>query len=76
MQYTEDYLVQETTAEYLGQNPLRTDVKRYDEEIVAEHNREKDPVTIEQTFEALRVDLNYASSAPDRQVRDTEPVIE
>jgi type I restriction enzyme R subunit len=76
MQYTEDNLVQETTAEYLGQNPLRTDFKRYYEEIVAEYNREKDPVTIEQTFEALRVDLNYASSAPDRQVRDTEPVIE
>jgi type I restriction enzyme R subunit len=37
----------------LGQNPLRTDFQRHYEQIVAEYNREKDRVTIEQTFEAL-----------------------
>ncbi len=37
----------------LRQNPLRTDFQRHYEEIVTEYNREKDRVTIEQTFEAL-----------------------
>lgn len=32
---------------------LRTDFQKHYEEIVAEYNREKDRVTIEQTFEAL-----------------------
>lgn len=35
------------------QNPLRTDFQQHYEQIVAEYNREKDRVTIEQTFEAL-----------------------
>ena len=37
----------------LERNPLRTDFQRHYEQIVAEYNREKDRVTIEQTFEAL-----------------------
>jgi len=37
----------------LAQNPLRTNFQRHYEEIVADYNREKDRVTIEQTFEAL-----------------------
>ncbi|HLD14776.1 MAG TPA: type I restriction enzyme endonuclease domain-containing protein, partial [Burkholderiales bacterium] len=37
----------------LAQNPLRTDFQQHYETIVAEYNREKDRVTIEQTFEAL-----------------------
>lgn len=37
----------------LAQNPLRTDFQQHYEKIVAEYNREKDRVTIEQTFEAL-----------------------
>ncbi len=37
----------------LDQNPLRTDFQRHYEEIVERYNREKDRVTIEQTFEAL-----------------------
>lgn len=37
----------------LEQNPLRADYQRRFEEIVAEYNKEKDRVTIEQTFEAL-----------------------
>lgn len=35
------------------QNPLRTDFQQHYEDIVTEHNREKDRVTIEKTFEAL-----------------------
>jgi type I restriction enzyme R subunit len=37
----------------LAQNPLRTDFQQHYEKIVAEYNREKDRVTIEQTFEEL-----------------------
>ena len=37
----------------LQQNPLRTDFQRHYEEIVAQYNREKDRVALEQTFEAL-----------------------
>lgn len=37
----------------LAQNPLRTDFQQHYENIIAEYNREKDRVTIEQTFEAL-----------------------
>ena len=37
----------------LEQNPLRADFQKHYEETVAEYNREKDRVTIEQTFEAL-----------------------
>ncbi len=37
----------------LAQNPLRTDFQQHYEKIVAEYNREKDRVSIEQTFEAL-----------------------
>jgi type I restriction enzyme R subunit len=37
----------------LEQNPLRTDFQRHYEKVVAEYNREKDRLTIEQTFEAL-----------------------
>jgi type I restriction enzyme R subunit len=37
----------------LEQNPLRMDFQLHYEQIVAEYNREKDHVTIEQTFEAL-----------------------
>ncbi len=37
----------------LRQNPLRADYQRRFERVVADYNREKDRVTIEQTFEAL-----------------------
>ncbi len=37
----------------LEQNPMRTDFQRHYEEIVAEYNKEKDRVAIEETFEKL-----------------------
>ena len=45
--------VEDRLQRLLQQNPLRTDFQRHYEEIVAEYNREKDRVTIEQTFDAL-----------------------
>lgn len=59
----------------LQQNPLRTDFQRHYEEIVAQYNREKDRVTIEQTFEALLKlvrDLDEEQSRAAREGLDEE----
>ena len=45
--------VEQRLLRLLQQNPLRTDFQQHYEQIVLEYNREKDRVTIEQTFEAL-----------------------
>lgn len=50
----------------LRQNPLRTDFQQHYEKIVAEYNREKDRVTIEQTFEAL---LRFVQELDDEESR-------
>lgn len=50
----------------LQQNPLRTDFQQHYEEIVATYNREKDRVTIEQTFEAL---LRFVQALDDEATR-------
>jgi type I restriction enzyme R subunit len=52
----------------LQQIPLRTDFQRHHEEIVAGYNREKDRVTIEQTFEAL---LRYVSEMAEEETHAT-----
>ena len=54
----------------LQQNPLRTDFQRHYEEIVAEYNREKDRVTIEQSFEALLKFMNEMSDEKRRAVSE------
>ncbi|HFD80612.1 MAG TPA: DUF3387 domain-containing protein, partial [Gammaproteobacteria bacterium] len=50
----------------LAQNPLRTDFQQHYEKIVAEYNREKDRVAIEQTFEAL---LAFEQSLEGEELR-------
>jgi type I restriction enzyme R subunit len=45
--------VEQRLQRLLLQNPLRTDFQQHYENAVAEYNREKDRVSIEQTFEAL-----------------------
>ena len=50
----------------LAQNPLRADLQKHYEEIVAAYNREKDRVMIEQTFEAL---LKLAQALDDESCR-------
>ena len=50
----------------ISQNPLRTDFQQHYENLVAEYNREKDHVTIEQTFEAL---LKFIAELDDEQER-------
>ena len=54
----------------LQQNPLRTGFQRHYEEIVAEYNREKDRVTIEQTFEALLKLVQELNEEETRAVRE------
>ena len=50
----------------IAQNPLRTDLQRHYEEIVADYNREKDQVTIENTFAAL---LKFVQALGDEESR-------
>ena len=54
----------------LQQNPLRTDFQQHYEEIVAEYNREKDRVAIEQTFEALFKLVRELDEEESRWVRE------
>jgi type I restriction enzyme R subunit len=54
----------------LQQNPLRTDFQRHYEKIVAEYNREKDRVTIEQTFEALLQFMDEMDAEESRAMRE------
>jgi type I restriction enzyme R subunit len=54
----------------LRQNPLRTDFQRHYEEIVADYNREKDRVTIEQTFEELLRFVDEMNDEESRAVRE------
>lgn len=54
----------------LLQNPLRTDFQQHYEQIVSEYNREKDRVTIEQTFEALFKLVQELDDEEHRAVRE------
>ena len=54
----------------LKQNPLRTDFQRHYEDIVTDYNREKDQVTIEQTFEALLKLVQELDDEGSRAVRE------
>ncbi len=47
------HTVEQRLQRLLNQNPLRTDFQQHYEKIVLDYNRDKDQVTIEQTFEAL-----------------------
>ncbi len=52
------------------QNPLRTNFQQHYEQIVSEYNREKDRVTIEQTFEALFKLVQELDDEAHRAVRE------
>ncbi|MBT8464137.1 MAG: type I restriction endonuclease subunit R [Deltaproteobacteria bacterium] len=54
----------------LEQNPLRTDFQRHYEEIVADYNKEKDRLTIEQTFEALMRFVEELNEEAHRSIRE------
>ena len=54
----------------LQQNPLRIDFQQHYEEIVAQYNREKDRVTLEQTFEALLKLVQELDAEQSRAARE------
>ncbi len=62
--------IEHRLARLLAQNPLRTDFQQHYENIVAEYNREKDRVTIEQTFETLLRLVNELDEEEQRAVRE------
>ena len=62
-------LVADKLAQMVAQNPLRMDYYRKYSEIVADYNREKDRVTIEETFAKL---LDLANTRSAEQRRATE----
>jgi type I restriction enzyme R subunit len=63
-------IIEQRLQRLLRQNPLRTDFQRHYEEIVADYNREKDRVTIEQTFEALLKFVKELDEEDNRAVRE------
>lgn len=62
-------IVEDKLARMLAQNPLRMDYYRKYSEIVADYNREKDRVTIEETFARL-VDLANSLNAEQRRAAE------
>ena len=54
----------------IAQNPLRTDFQQHYEKLVEAYNREKDRVTIEQTFEALLKLVADLDEEQERAVRE------
>jgi type I restriction enzyme R subunit len=64
------HAVEQRLQRLLKKNPLRTDFQRHYEDIVTEYNREKDQVTIEQTFEALLKLVQEMNDEENRAVRE------
>lgn len=54
----------------IERNPMRTDLQKRYEEIVAEYNREKDRLIIEKTFEALLDFIRALDKEEDRAMRE------
>jgi type I restriction enzyme, R subunit len=61
-------IVEQKLAQMLARNPTRMDYQRKYEEIVADYNREKDRVTIEETFRRL---IELVDSLDEEQKRAT-----
>jgi type I site-specific restriction-modification system R (restriction) subunit len=62
-------VVQDKLAQMVAENPLRMDYYRKYSEIIADYNREKDRVAIEETFAKL-VDLANSLSAEQRRAAE------
>ena len=54
----------------IERNPIRADLQKHYEEIVAEYNREKDRLTTEKTFEALLDFVRALDKEEDRAMRE------
>jgi type I restriction enzyme, R subunit len=62
--------IQQKLATMLRQNPLRTDFQKHFETLVAEYNKEKDAVNIEQVFAALLFLADELDKEQKRAVRE------
>jgi len=62
-------VIEEKLQEMLGRNPLRMDYYRRYQEIIADYNREKDRVMVEETFARL-VDLANSLSVEQRRAAE------
>jgi type I restriction enzyme, R subunit len=62
-------VVENKLAQMLGRNPMRMDYYKKYQEIIADYNREKDRVTVEETFAKL---LDFANSLDAEQRRAAE----
>ena len=62
--------IEKRLASMIASNPLRTDFQRHYEELVDAYNREKDQVTIEQTFDALLKLVADLDGEQERAVRE------
>ena len=63
-------IVEQKLAEMLARNPSRMDYQQRYEEIVADYNREKDRVTIEETFRRLTELMNELDAEQRRAVEE------
>ena len=63
-------IVEQKLAEMLARNPLRMDYQQRYEEIVADYNREKDRVTIEETFRRLTELMDELDAEQRRAVEE------
>ncbi len=61
-------IMEQKLAEMLAQNPLRMDYQQRYEAIVADYNREKDRVTVEETFNRLTELMNDLDAEQTRAV--------
>jgi len=62
-------VVEKKLAQMLGHNPMRMDYYKRYQEIIADYNREKDRVTVEETFARL-VDLANSLDAEQRRAAE------
>ena len=62
-------VVEDKLAQMLGHNPMRMDYYKKYQEIIADYNREKDRVTVEETFARL-VDLAKSLDAEQRRAAE------
>jgi type I restriction enzyme R subunit len=63
-------VVEKRLRKMMLRNPLRADLQKHYEQIVDEYNREKDRVTIEQTFEALLKFVRGLDAEETRAMRE------
>lgn len=62
--------IEKRLAQMLAQNPLRVDFQKRYEEMVDDYNREKDRLTIEQTFDALIAFVAALDQEGQRAIRE------